>query len=75
MKLTGLATCGVLDMIRSHADICMYLLHRPDDLSPLTVDKLLKLFVVKYSPAGSNRRLDEEVVYMNFHFFLKAVEG
>jgi hypothetical protein len=53
----------------------MSLLHSTDEELRLTVDTVEQMFNVVYSPVGSNRRMHEETVYMNYHFFLESVEG
>lgn len=69
----GLRTLGVLDQIKMYPESFRSLLcHQAE---PLTADMVDKLFIIRLSPAGSNRRAAEEVVVPFWRDYLQDVEG
>ncbi|XP_060795012.1 G2/M phase-specific E3 ubiquitin-protein ligase-like [Neoarius graeffei] len=68
----GLRTLGVLDQIKMYPESFRSLLcHQAE---PLTADMVDKLFIIRLSPAGSNRRAAEEVVVPFWRDYLQDVE-
>lgn len=64
---------GVLEQMRLYPESFRPLLcHQAE---PLTADMVDKLFVIRLSPAGSNKRAAEEVIVPFWRDYLQDVEG
>ena len=73
LKLTGLKTLDVLDVIRQHPDLCLPLFLVNN--SKMSAAELDSLFDFMFSAKGSNARPKEERVARTWAMFLEAAEG
>ncbi|XP_074659127.1 G2/M phase-specific E3 ubiquitin-protein ligase-like [Tubulanus polymorphus] len=72
--LEGMSTLGVLDLIRKFPSSFEKVFSGAP--SPMSVDYMTQLFHVDYSPPGSNKRVEEEQIIMNWTFLLEeSFEG
>ncbi len=72
--LDGLYLHGFLHIVRRHGDEARSLFQE-SSCRQLTAEILDDLFTRRYSEIGSNRRVKEESIMMNFTHFLEDVEA
>ena len=72
--LDGLNLHGFLHIVRKHVDEARSLFQE-SSCRKLTAEMLDDLFTPRYSEIGSNRRVKEESIMMNFTHFLEDVEA
>ena len=73
--LCGLSeTLDALTLIRNDPTV-MRSLFVPSKHPPLSADSTFDLFIMNYSPQGSNAREREEAVGLHWYNFLQLVEG
>lgn len=71
--IEGLMALGVYDLLKSNPRMMRRLLtYNPE---PLTTDFILDLFQARFSPDQSNRREDEEQVWMYWVNFLELIDS
>lgn len=72
--LDGLNLHGFLNIVREHAEEARWLFQE-SSCKQLTAEMIDDLYTPRYSEIGSNRRVKEESIIMNFTHFLEDVEG
>ena len=70
----GLETHNILHLIRT-SKYAVKKLYVHDFQGSVTVQSLFELLTPEFSPRGSNIREEEEAVVMNWHDYLKDIEG
>jgi hypothetical protein len=69
----GLDTLGVLGLMRQYP--AQFLGTLVAGFYKPTAQQLTEMFEMDFSPQGSNRRTEEEQVYLNWTFYLNDIEG
>ena len=69
----GLALANVLKMVRENPGEMLSLFHSVT--GDITIDELENILIVEFSDVGSNAFEQEQLIFLNWHFFLQDVNG
>ena len=69
----GLALANVLKMVRENPGDMLSLFHSVS--RDITIHELQNILIVEFSDVGSNAFEQEQLIFLNLHFFLQDVNG